>query len=99
MRHKFTGNICVTNDIIQFLADNKRIELFMFETCCEFPYAVVTGLEPATLGVTGRYSKPTELHDYIERVSRIELPSLAWEANALPLCYTRMCLFRTTPEG
>lgn len=64
MYGKFTGNIYVTNDIIQFLVDNKRIELFMFETCCEFPYAVVTGLEPATLGVTGRYSIPTELHDY-----------------------------------
>ena len=30
-----------------------------------FGSAVVTGLEPATLGVTGRYSKPTELHDYV----------------------------------
>ena len=26
--------------------------------------AVLTGLEPATLGVTGRYSKPTELQHY-----------------------------------
>ena len=44
---------------------------------------VRTGLEPVTSGVTGRHSKPTELTHHFERVSRIELPSLAWEANAL----------------
>ena len=30
----------------------------------EIFFAVVTGLEPATSCVTGRHSKPTELHDY-----------------------------------
>ncbi len=38
---------------------------------------------------------------FSERVRRIELPSLAWEARALPLSYTRLASFvdTTSPQG
>lgn len=51
-------------------------------------FAVMTGLEPATLGVTGRYSKPTELHHYFfADWAVIETTTLVLETNVLPLNY------------